>query len=1129
MANLKRIIFVLYSILFYTSGFTQQNQVFQGYSAAVSGMNFNYHSPVRDYSPSLLIRAQADYEPIVWSTEAVPPDFKGDTAVFVWAYGIDVTPHPKNFSFFINGKKFFSFSNPVTNQIRKYSYKGPDGSLLVFNVTKIDKYKDQMGFASLYVPAKYIKPGSPVTISVHGEKAKSNVWYMIFKEKLTENCTVFQKDLVQRKNGKLFYVVGVDYTRVGKEVSAEIQAGSVTEKVRIVPGLNTFEILLPADLKNRSIEVKIVFPGKSVISKNINLHDVKEWTVYLVQHTHTDIGYTRPQTEILAEHLRYIDTALDLCDLTDSYPDNAKFRWTCEVSWPVREYLKCRPKEQIKRLVKRVKEGRIEVTGMLINYSELVDETGLAAQLACLRDFKNAGITVKTLMQDDVNGMGWSVTDYAENTDIKYVLMGEHGHRARLPFDKPTPFWWESRSGAKLLAYRSEHYMHGNVLGLTSGDLRTFQRKLSLYLQSLEAKKYPYSRIAFQFSGYVTDNSPPSTVACDIVKEWNKKYKWPELRLATAQEFFRFIEKNHKNDLPVIKGAWPDWWSDGYGSALRETQAARAARKDLIVSESVLSMAGFLGVKFRENIFSDIDLIEDNLLFYDEHTFGAAESISDPLCTNSMVQWYEKASYPWQAVMQTALLREKATGAVQQFLHREQKPLITVFNTLNWARSGIVEIYIDHQILPENRAFRIVDFEGNVTEMQEIRSRNDGTYWALWAEHVPPVGFKQYRIELLDTRSKTDENRTFLSEISNKFYKVTIDTLKGEIAGIFDKELGKVITDSLSPEKFGTFIYERLENRHQLERFTSSKRDTVYVPLKGSRKKLQNVKVVSAGKGHIWNSVVLKGMMPGCADSNGVDIEIRLYNKTKLIEFYYNMVKIPVREAEAVYVAFPFNVPDFTTHFDVQGGEVRPGIDQIKGTSADWNLFQNYVSIKNKNMQIVWTSPGIPLVQLGSINTGRFYYSRIPEKPYIFSWVLNNFWTTNFKAFQQGQMSWSYYFTSTDDTSSGFAGRFGYGLRTGFASRVLLPGNNKGLHEKSFLNLDKKNIILVQTKPSKYGNGIVLQLRETEGRKTLIRPDEALENFKSVSIVNVFGEKIKDIHGNFYIKPYENIFIKIEL
>jgi len=103
----------------------------------------------------------------------------------------------------------------------------------------------------------------------------------------------------------------------------------------------------------------------------------KKWTIYLVQHSHTDIGYTRPQSEILAEHMRYIDYALDYCDQTDKLPDEAKFRWTCESSWVAREYIRTRPDSQIMRLLKRIREGRIEVTGMFANMSEIADENTL--------------------------------------------------------------------------------------------------------------------------------------------------------------------------------------------------------------------------------------------------------------------------------------------------------------------------------------------------------------------------------------------------------------------------------------------------------------------------------------------------------------------------------------------------------------------------------------------------------------------------------------------------------------------------------------------------------------------------------------------------------------------------------
>ena len=154
----------------------------------------------------------------------------------------------------------------------------------------------------------------------------------------------------------------------------------------------------------------------------------------MVQHTHTDIGYTRPQSEILPEHLRYIDHALDFCDQTDDYPDAAKFRWTCETAWSVREYLRSRPQEQIDRLLKRVKEGRIEVTGMFLNYSEIVDEPALAAQTKTLRMIENKGFDVKSLMQNDVNGIAWCLVDYYNTTDVKYLNMGIHAHRARRTF-----------------------------------------------------------------------------------------------------------------------------------------------------------------------------------------------------------------------------------------------------------------------------------------------------------------------------------------------------------------------------------------------------------------------------------------------------------------------------------------------------------------------------------------------------------------------------------------------------------------------------------------------------------------------------------------------------------------------
>ncbi|TBN18950.1 polysaccharide deacetylase family protein [Hyunsoonleella pacifica] len=61
---------------------------------------------------------------------------------------------------------------------------------------------------------------------------------------------------------------------------------------------------------------------------------------------------------------------------------------------------------------------------------------------------------------------GISLDIYIES---KYLTIDANIHSARLPFNKPLCFWWKSPSGKRLLAYRSEDYMHGKVLALVSG------------------------------------------------------------------------------------------------------------------------------------------------------------------------------------------------------------------------------------------------------------------------------------------------------------------------------------------------------------------------------------------------------------------------------------------------------------------------------------------------------------------------------------------------------------------------------------------------------------------------------------------------------------------------------------
>jgi hypothetical protein len=99
----------------------------------------------------------------------------------------------------------------------------------------------------------------------------------------------------------------------------------------------------------------------------------------------------------------------------------------------------------------------------------------------------------------------------------------------------------------------------------------------------------------------------------------------------------------------VIRGAWPDWWTDGFGSAARETSVTRKAAASFKANTGALSMAAVAGIKLPEGIERKIDLVNDALLFYTEHTTGYSESVREPYSQPTMEQralkeWYGIAS-----------------------------------------------------------------------------------------------------------------------------------------------------------------------------------------------------------------------------------------------------------------------------------------------------------------------------------------------------------------------------------------------------------------------------------------------------------------------------------------------------
>ncbi|MBK7625784.1 MAG: glycosyl hydrolase family 38 [Bacteroidales bacterium] len=1054
---------------------TSDDFLINGYAKKNAGLDYEYHSCIPGLRESFLVRALNGKDYVEWETEKVPSGIKQKYGTITWVAAIGSSPGKARMVLNAGDNLSFEF---YTDGRRTWEIPGAEGSSLSFHSIMVDQNGDNHGYMVLRIPSDKIKAGIPLKIKVTGSAANLTSWYMPFKKQVKTGVTLNAFPAIMKKGTSEVQLVEAGIFYFGQKADAKIFAdGKLLENVTLNFGYNAVNLGLPPVSKPSKIELKVT-AGDFSVKNIVTLNPVKRWKISFIQHSHTDIGYTRSQTEILAEHLRYIDYALDYCDATDNYPENAKFRWTCEASWPVDEYLKCRPQSQIDRLLKRINEGRIEVTGMYFNFDEIPDEKILATSLEAVGRIKEKGIPVKLAMQNDVNGIGWCMNDYFNQVGIKYLNMGTHGHRALICFDKPTMFWWESPSGQRILTFRAEHYMTGNtVLEMQSGDLNRFKNNLMNYLISLDSKKYPFDEMAIQHSGYLTDNSPPSSIASDLIKEWNETFLWPQLSTSTAESFFAGMEKSHSGEFQVIRGAWPDWWTDGFGASARETAASRIASSGLIANVAGLGMASSAGIKLPADIDKKIDLADNALLFYTEHTAGYSESVREPYSQQTMEQRALKDSYAWEANRRTASIGEEAMGLLQSMFTREKEPSFLVFNTLNWKRSGLTTVYIDHQIMPRGKTPGIFDRDGKRIPVQALSHRSDGTTWALWLNDVPAFGYKKYLIKQIDEKQSvsTKEKRTLLE---NKWYKITADPVKGAIISWFDKDLGIELIDPKSNYKMGEFILEQLGNRSQME----SKRLDDF-----KRSPLDTVWFDSYSEGEIWNTIKFFGESETTVNPKGYSFEIRLYNTEKRLDLACSIVKKSIISPESFYIAFPINIIDGKHFLEVPGGIIEAGIDQIKGSSNDWYTVQNFTSVRNGSSQLVMGCAEMPLMQLGAINTGRYTAGALPQSTNIFSWPMNNYWVTNFNAEQRGGHTWTYYLTTSADNSAGFATRFGWGCRVPYLTRIL-PGEGTGDKnwEGAFLTGWPENVILISADPAADGKSLIIHLRETAGKETAL-------------------------------------------
>ncbi len=785
---------------------------------------------------------------------------------------------------------------------------------------------------------------------------------------------------------------------------------------------------------------------------------MKNWKLLVIHHSHTDIGYTERQEKLKRYHADFIAQAMEILDdiHAGKLPGREGFKWQIENQWQVENFYQRATDDRKRKFEGYVRSGEIGLSGNYLNMTELVDFDVLKSRTMKAKAYGDKiGVAIKSGMSADINGYAWGYPDALTGAGIENLYCALHPHHGMFPlYKKQMPFYWKGPRGGTVLTWVGEHYHFGNELFLaphadnaymlfddvradmaagkilttdaaaTHGEeLDAAKKRLTRYLENLEREGYPFDFVPALVSGTITDNAPPSAGIAKRLREVNELFGGRvEAEMATLDDFFRAVRASDV-EIPTCEGDFTDWWADGVGSTPGAVKLCREAQRKLDLSRK-LDPDGTLG---------DPALAEraaENIMLYAEHTWGYSSSVSEPW--DSLVVSLEKKKDAY-AINANTLIAENldailaGMGEVSISAGREQR--YRIVNPHPFRFAGTVRLYVEYWEYPAGirfdqaarliltdegtgaripcqgrriaRAFEIaafVDMAAGEARTVKLEVVKENGHTILNHAHIGAEG-------VMDIQTGSGGLETpFLVE--TPFFRVEFSSGKG-VKSIVEKRTGREL---VMPDAEGAFtgIYEvtpagalpQTEVRRRMGRNRAA------IGTKRSAAKLADVTIVESGEVSVTAKLTYE--MEG---AEFYLVYLTIHKCLPAIEARVCLHKKSVWDPENVYVALPFQ-SDGETYIDKTGCVMRPGVDQLPDTCQDFYLLQNGILRRGADSDLLIAIKDAPLVSFGprgakavelcdgkneSLNRGEAY-----------SWVMNNYWETNFKADLGGFHEFSY-------------------------------------------------------------------------------------------------------------------------
>ncbi|MGO8747734.1 MAG: glycosyl hydrolase-related protein [Thermoguttaceae bacterium] len=807
---------------------------------------------------------------------------------------------------------------------------------------------------------------------------------------------------------------------------------------------------------------------------------VRKWVVYLLPHSHVDIGYTDIQPEVERVHREILAKALDLCRKTADYPLGSRFKWNSEVAWPVDSYLRHVSAEKQQQLVDAVRAGQVELHALYAN-----ELAGLCRPEELLRLMqrgtaigRRCGVTVEAAMITDTPGCPWGMVPAMAQAGVKYCALGmNYCHRigrARIACEDK-PFYWLAPDGKqKVLCWTP---FMGYALGMVGYKL---DQQLPEHLAQLQRQGYPYDIVQLQWC-VGSDNGPPDANLPDVVKNWNAKHAYPKMVIATTSELFREFEKRYAAKIPIVRGDFTPYWDDGGSSTARETAINRNAAERLVQAETLWAM-------FNPRQYPAVEFADAwrNVILYDEHTWGAGNSITEPDKQNVKDSWKIHQAFALDADAQSQKLLSTVLGPRS---NRDVACAVDVFNTACWPRTDLVVLSKEMSAAGDV----VTGSDGEATASQRLSTGE----LAFLAKDVPPLAGTRYTIRAGESATHGNA-KAGANSISSPGVSVQVDPASGAVVSVRSVAANAELCDMKSGVGLNRYYYV-LDGRVKEARQAGA------------------AKIVVKESRPLVASLLVESDAPGCFRLRR---EIRVIDGLDRVDIMNLLDKKAVRQKESVHLGFAFNVPNGTMRMDVPWAVVRPEIDQIPGACKDWLPVGRWVDVSNPEYGVTWATLDAPMVEVGGLTAEAIgigpqinpavWRDKLEPSQTLYSWVMNNYWELCFKAEQGGPTTFRYSLLPHKQYNPLAAQRFGIERSQPL---VVTPARGATPDARPLLELDRSEVIVASIKPSDDCRARIVRLFGAGGKTVQVTLHWGRSVPKTVWISNLAEEQGQVVTG----------------